>query len=86
MEILGKIIGYVISFILILGHWIIYMLSVPRVLHIFQLESYNWRDYINWLAKNIKNAFMPGVRQLIACGGFYVAVILCERLKFLQCL
>lgn len=76
MEILGKIIGYVISFILILGHWIIYMLSVPRVLHIFQLESYNWRDYINWLSKNIKNAFMPGVRQLIACGGFYVAVIL----------
>lgn len=74
MEIFWIVVNIIISLILMLGHWIIYMYSVPRVLHIFQLESYNWRDYIKWLSKNAKNAFMPGIRQLIACGGFYMAV------------
>ena len=76
MDIFWKIIDDVISLVLLLGHMIVYMLSVPRILHIFQLESYNWKDYINWLSKNAKNAFMPGVKQFIACGGFYFAVML----------
>ena len=64
------------------GHWLIYMLSAPRMLHVMQLEGYNFKDYMRWLSKNLKKAFWPGVKQLLACGGFYLAVTLINYLIF----
>ena len=53
---------------------IVYMFCVPRMLHAMQLEGYNYKDYIRWLPKNLKNAFWPGLKQLLACGGLYIAI------------
>ena len=72
MESLAKIFDFLISLVLVFGHWFIYMFSVPRMLHIMQLEGYNGKDYFRWLTKNAKNAFAPGFKQLVACGGYYL--------------
>ena len=76
MEYISKILEFIIGIILVFGHWFIYMYSVPRMLHIMQLEGYNAKDYFRWLTKNAKNAFAPGVKQLIACGGYYIFLTL----------
>lgn len=54
------------------GPWIIYMFCVPRILHMFQLEGYNYKDYFRWLTKNTKTGFLPGAKQLIACFIYYI--------------
>ena len=67
---------WIISAILAYAPWIIYMFCVPRIVHIFQMESYKTNDYIRWLSKNYKNAFSAGVRQFVACGIYSVAMLL----------
>ena len=75
---------YAVSNIINYGPWIIYMFSVPRTLHMFQLESYNYKDYFNWLSKNGKNAFSQGLRQFFACGATFLAIILINILTALK--
>ncbi len=75
---------YTVSNIINYGPWIIYMFSVPRTLHMFQLESYNYKDYFNWLSKNGKNAFSQGLRQFFACGATFLAIILINILTALK--
>lgn len=58
------------------GPWILYMLCVPRVIHIFQMEGYKTSDYTRWLAKNYKKAFEPGLGQFIACLGYFIFLLL----------
>lgn len=73
------LLSYIVFGILNFGgivNWIIYMFSAPRMLHAIQMESYSFRDYSRWLSKNVKTAFWPGVKQLLACGGFYIVVAL----------
>lgn len=56
--------------------WIIYMFCVPRVLHIFQMEGYNYKDYMRWLPQNGKNLFAQGLWQFLACLFYWVVVVL----------
>ena len=51
--------------IVAIGTFVIYMLHVPRFLHIMQLESYHDKDYFNWLIKNGKKAFKLGAIQFL---------------------
>ncbi len=78
LEIVIKIIlGILLSLVNMLifyGPLIIYMMSIPRMLHMFQLESYQYRDYFRWLTKNPKKAFGPGARQLIGTVFYYIFV------------
>lgn len=46
-----------------IGFIIVYLLSVPQMLHIMQLEGYQNADYKNWLYKNPKRAFKSGLTQ-----------------------
>ena len=75
-----EILAFVIDFLLLYGPWIIYMLCVPRAVHIFQMEGYKARDYLRWLPKNSKNAFAPGLPQLLACFGFALAMLIMDAL------
>ena len=43
--------------------WVVYMLNVPRMLHIAQLESYQNDGIFRWLIKNYKQAFKKGAIQ-----------------------
>lgn len=45
--------------------WVVYMLNVPRMLHIAQLESYQNDGIFRWLIKNYKQAFKKGAIQLL---------------------
>ena len=75
-----EILALVIDLLLLYGPWIIYMLCVPRAVHIFQMEGYKARDYMRWLPKNYKNAFAPGFPQFAACLGFAAAMLLIDAL------
>ena len=56
--------------------WIIYLLSVPRMLHIMQLESYQYDGYFRWLVKNPKKAFKaPGIQLLTVWGTFLLSTL-----------
>lgn len=48
--------------------YVVYLMLVPRMLHIFQMEGYKTEDYIRWLSKNAKNAFAPGLKMLLKVG------------------
>lgn len=63
--------------LLVISPIIIYMFLVPRMVHMMQLEGYKFKDYTRWLGKNLKNAFWPGMFQLIVIGayGVFVAII-----------
>lgn len=52
--------------------WIIYMLSVPRMLHVMQLESYQNDGMFRWIINHAKVAFKKGGMQLLATGGAYL--------------
>lgn len=78
-----KILDSIISLVLVYGPWVVYMFLVPRLVHMFQLEGYNYRDYIRWLGKNLKKTFMPGIKQLVACGITY-AIITVFNIVFLR--
>ena len=73
-------ISLILSFLLLYGPWIIYMLCVPRAVHIFQMEGYKARDYLRWLPKNYKNAFSAGLPQFIACLIFAFAMIVMDAI------
>ena len=77
METLYSIVRVLTEFLLSFEVYImivVYMFCAPRMLHAMQLEGYNYKDYMRWLSKNIKVAFWPGLRQLLACGGLFVAI------------
>ena len=71
-----------------LAPWIIYMFCVPRVVHIFQMESYNSKDYMRWLPKNGKNLFAQGLWQFLACCFYWVVIVflnsMCKNLTISQ--
>lgn len=46
--------------------WLIYGMSIPRMLHIMQLESYQIDGFFRWLKKNPKKAFKTGFMQFLA--------------------
>jgi len=52
--------------------WIIYMLNVPRMLHIAQLESYQNDGIFRWVTKNAKQAFKKGAMQFLITGIVYL--------------
>ena len=52
--------------------WVIYMLNVPRILHVMQLESYQNDGMIRWITNNAKKAFKSGGFQLIITSIAYV--------------
>lgn len=63
-------------------YWIIYMLNVPRMLHIAQLESYQNDGIYRWIMKNYKVAFKKGGIQLLITGAvFLLSSILLIALK-----
>lgn len=53
--------------------WIVYMLNVPKMLHIMQLESYQNDGMFRWITKNSKTAFKKGARQLLIVSGVFFA-------------
>lgn len=52
--------------------WILYMLSIPRLLHVMQLESYQNDGMFRWITNNAKKAFKSGGVQLIATSLTYI--------------
>lgn len=64
---------YILNFY---GLWIIYMYSLPRMLHIMQLEGYKNKEYIKWLFNNWKIAIKDGMIQLGACIITYLLITL----------
>ena len=52
--------------------WIIYMLNVPRMLHVMQLESYQNDGMFRWIIKNPKIAFKKGGIQFLITGIVYL--------------
>ena len=64
------------QFVCIIGAFIIYMLHVPRFLHIMQLESYHNKDYFNWITKNGKKAFKIGAVQFLFFALLFFAIML----------
>lgn len=63
----NRVLIFLLSVMISYGHWIIYMLCVPRMLQNMQQESYQNRDYIRWLVKNYKMAFKSGLKQFLVC-------------------
>ncbi|MBQ8300079.1 MAG: hypothetical protein IJX99_09585 [Clostridia bacterium] len=61
-----KFVITVFSMVLEYLPWIIYMLCTPRIIHFFQMEGYKTADYTRWLGRNLKTAFGPGIKQLLA--------------------
>ena len=77
---MGVFISFILRLSLLYGPWIIYMLCVPRAVHIFQMEGYKARDYMRWLPKNYKNAFSAGAPQFIACLIFALSMIILDAI------
>ena len=67
-----------------LGMWTIYMMMLPKTLHMMQLEGYNNKDYIRWIVKNPKKAFKSGVKQLVALALCYGVILLANLIAIRQ--
>ena len=52
--------------------WVIYMVNVPRMLHIMQLESYQNDGMFRWITKNPKQAFKKGGIQFLITSIVYL--------------
>lgn len=76
LKVIEVIFANILSFAIWYGMFVVYMFNAPRVLHIFQQEGYKFKDYTRWISKNVKRAFAPGCRQLIATVAFYFFIIL----------
>ena len=68
---LVAIIANVINILL----WVMYMLNVPRMLHIAQLESYQNDGIFRWIIKNYKQAFSKGAKQFLITAIAYLLFI-----------
>lgn len=56
--------------------WVLYILSVPKMLHIMQLESYQIDGFFRWIIKNPKKAFKSsGIQLLVVLGTFIVSLL-----------
>lgn len=58
--------------------WILYLFCIPKAIHIFQQESYQLRDYIRWIYKNPKQAFMGGFKQFAICVSYFIFIVLID--------
>lgn len=56
--------------------WVMYMINVPRMLHVMQQESYQNDGMYRWIINNGKRAFKKGGIQLLATGLTYAITIL----------
>lgn len=61
--------------VLLLGLLPLYMFCMPKVIHMFQQESYQIRDYFRWLNKNPKQAFFLGGKKLGITLGAGIAML-----------
>lgn len=52
--------------------WIIYMINVPRMLHVMQLESYQGDGMFRWITSHPKVAFKKGGTQFLITGIVYL--------------
>ena len=55
----------IVLYVLNISLWAAYMLNVPRMLHIAQLESYQNDGIFRWIIKNYKQAFSKGAKQFL---------------------
>ena len=64
--------------------WIIYGMSIPRMLHIMQLESYQTDGFYRWILKNPKKAFKGSGLQFLAVAGVFLisTIVLALLSKF----
>ena len=74
MELVVTVLSKVISF-MYSGLIVLFMFCIPKAVHIFQQESYHFRDYIRWIYKNPKKAFGNGIKNL-APGLIYFLLML----------
>ena len=71
MNIIKNIIISILFFLYQNGALILYMFSVPRLLHYMQQSGYKNSDFMRWITKNPKLAFKSNSKQLIVVGIFY---------------
>lgn len=57
---------------------IMFLFCVPRAIHIFQQESYQFRDYFRWITKNPKKAFGGGLFELASTLIFFALMVLID--------
>lgn len=56
--------------------WLLYMLCIPKAIHIFQQESYQLKDYFRWITHHPKQAFGAGKKQFLICIAYFVVMLL----------
>ncbi|MBR4110374.1 MAG: UDP-N-acetylmuramoyl-tripeptide--D-alanyl-D-alanine ligase [Clostridia bacterium] len=65
--------------------WVIYLMNVPKMLHIMQLESYQVDGFFRWITKNPKKAFKnTGIQFLSVIGMFFLTTFTLLILKNLS--
>lgn len=60
------------------GMSILFLFCIPKAIHIFQQESYQFRDYFRWITKNPKKAFGEGWRELASTLIFFALMFLVD--------
>lgn len=60
------------------GTGIMFLFCVPKAIHIFQQESYQFRDYFRWITKNPKKAFGEGMFELACTLVFFTLMVLMD--------
>ncbi len=77
---MGEIMGLMQLILILLRSCtsIMFLFCVPKAIHIFQQESYQFRDYFRWITKNPKKAFGEGLFELASTLIFFALMALID--------
>lgn len=60
------------------GTIFLFMFCIPKAIHIFQQESYHFKDYFRWIYKNPKKAFGTGIKEVCVTFLYSILMILLD--------
>ena len=75
----------ILSYILLIlsaGMIILFMFCIPKAIHIFQQESYQFRDYFRWVIKNPKKAFGAYFRYFILNSIYFLSMVIIDVILY----
>lgn len=66
------------SFILQYFLWFPFMMCLPKAIHTFQQESYQFKDYIRWISKNPKQALGGALKEIFIMLVYVISMMILD--------
>ncbi len=61
---------------------LLFMFCLPKAIHIFQQEGYQFGDYFRWMIRSPKQAFLSNLKNFVLCSIYFLSIIVVDVILY----